>query len=111
MKDAKVRAHKWCQIFRFRMSYFFCFYYKGNRELGSHFTSVEERSAFFLFEKVGTTVAAPCCKYIVDSLLATGKFCSFVKPYSLVCVKCITCFVKGVDLIGFLCFFLFVVKK
>lgn len=52
MKDAKVRAHKWCQIFRFRMSYFFCFYYKGNRELGSHFTSVEERSAFFCLKKL-----------------------------------------------------------
>lgn len=98
MKDAKVCKKQGCQIYRASLSYVLVFTSgKGNRELGSHFTHVEERSACqFCFGKVGTTVATPYSKYIciVGSAPATGKFVR-IKPYSLLCKDTITCFLKG----------------
>lgn len=85
----------------------FCFYIrKRQRELGSHFTYGEERSArLFVSEK-----SAPLLQHSVVNICivgfahATGKFVR-IKPYSLLCKVTFTCFLKGyLDL--FVCIFI-----
>lgn len=49
MKDAKVRAHKWCQIFRFRMSYFFfVFTIKATASLARTSQAWKNEALFFV---------------------------------------------------------------
>lgn len=53
MKDAKVRAHKWCQIFRFRMSYFFfVFTIKATASLARTSQAWKNEALFFCLKKL-----------------------------------------------------------